>query len=182
MSQEEKQVDKNDIVLIAFFADEEVAKSAIEGLKIWDKSNENIKLGAIGTMSKDGDKVKTHVGRKTGKGMAIGATVGVIGAVLTGGVSLIVAAVGTSAVGGALGAFFKKSPGLTKEEIAAIGQELDAGRVAVVVNLDDYEVPLVTEYMVGSGGTVRTYNVPSAALAEAASVPEVMDAVSEGTA
>lgn len=182
MAQEEKLVDKNDIVLIAFFADEEAAKSAVDGLKIWDKSYDHIKLGAIGTMRKDGDKIKTHVGRKTGKGMAIGATVGVIGAVLTGGVSLIATAVGTGALGGVLGAFFKKSPNLTQEEIAAIGQELDAGHVAVVVNCDDYEVPLVTEYMVGSGGTVRTYNVPSEALAEAAGAPEVMDAVNEGAA
>jgi len=85
-------------------------------------------------------------------------------------------------LGGVLGAFFKKSTHLTQKEIVAIGQELDAGRVAVVVNCDDYEVPLVTEYMVGSGGTVRTYNVPSAALTEAANAPEVMDAVNEGSA
>ena len=157
MSQEEKLVDKNDVVLIAFFADEAAAENAIDGLKLWDKTYDHIKLGAIGTISKDGDKIKTHVGRKTGKGAAIGAAVGVIGAVLTGGASLIVAAVGTSALGGALGAFFKKSTNLTKEEIDSIGQELDAGRVAVLVNLDDYEVPLVTEFMQGSQATVRTY-------------------------
>jgi len=153
-----------------------------DGIKVWDRSYDHIKLGAVGTMSKKGDKVQTHVGRKTGKGMAIGATVGVIGAVLTGGMSLLATAVGTGALGGVLGAFFKKSTHLTQKEIVAIGQELDAGRVAVVVNCDDYEVPLVTEYMVGSGGTVRTYNVPSAALTEAANAPEVMDAVNEGSA
>jgi hypothetical protein len=36
--------------------------------------------------------------------------------------------------------------------------------------------------MVGSKGTVRTYAVPQEALAEAASAPEVMDAVGEEAA
>ena len=100
MSQEEKQKNENDIVLVAFFANEEAAQSAIDGIKLWDKQYEGIKLGEIGTISKDGDKIKTHVGRKTGKGVAIGAAVGVIGAVLTGGLSLIATTVGAgSAVG-----------------------------------------------------------------------------------
>jgi predicted polyphosphate/ATP-dependent NAD kinase len=99
--------------------------------------------------------------------------------VLTGGASLIVTAVGAGALGGALGSFFKKSTHLTQEEIAQIGQELDGGRVAVVVTCDDFEIPLVTECMVSSKGTVRTYSVPQEALAEAAAAPEVMDAVGE---
>ena len=176
MSQEVKQKNENDNVVIAFFADRAAAKSAIEGLKIWDKVNEQFKLGTIGTISKEGDKIKTEVGRKTGKGAAIGATVGVIGAVLTGGVSLVATTVG----GGVLGHFFKKSMQLTQEEIAEIGKELDGGRVAVVVACDDFEIPMVTEYLVGSKGTVRTYSVPQEALAEAANAPEVMDAVAEG--
>ena len=85
-------------------------------------------------------------------------------------------------MGGALGHFFKKSPGLTEEEIAEIGQELDAGRVAVVVQCDDFEIPLVTEYMEGSKGTVRTYKVTDEALIQATSTPEVMDVVAEGAA
>lgn len=172
---------KNDNVVLAFFADEATAKDAIDGLKLWDRANDHIKLGAIGTISKEGDKVKTSVGRKVGKGMAIGAAVGVIGAaVATGGASLIAGAIGAGALGGVLGAFFKRSMNLTQDEIAAIGKELDAGRVAVVVTCDDYEIPLVSEYMTGSGGAVRTYKVPAEALAEAAKAPEVMDAVSEG--
>jgi hypothetical protein len=182
MSQVEKPKNENNNVVIAFFADRAAAESAIEGLKSWDRINDHFELGAIGTISKEGDKIKTKVGRKTGKGAAIGAVVGVIGAVLTGGASLIVSAVGAGALGGALGSFFKGSAGLTKEEIAEIGQELDAGRVAVVVTCDDFEIPMVTEYMVGSQGTVRTYAVPQEVLAEAASAPEVMDAVVEGAA
>lgn len=177
--QAEKPVDNNDNVVITFFADEAAAQQAIDELKVWDKANEHMKLGAIGMIRKEGDKIKTSVGRKTGKGVAIGAAVGVIGAVLTGGASLIAGAVGAGALGGALGAFFKKSMNLTKEEIDQIGQELDAGRIAVVVACDDYEVPMVTEYMVASGGTVRTYSVPEQALAEAAQSPDVMAPVAE---
>ena len=179
MTQPDKPVDKNDHVVIAFFASEAAANTAIDGLKAWDKANDHMKLGAIGTISKEGDKVKTSVKRKTGKGVAIGAAVGVIGAVLTGGASLIAGAVGAGALGGVLGAFFKKSMGLTKEEIAKIGQELDAGRVAVVVPCDDFEVPMLTEYMSGPDVTVHAFAVSSEALTEVAQSPEVMDAVAE---
>jgi hypothetical protein len=178
MSQEDKLKNENDNVVLAFFADKAAAEDAIKGLKIWDKVNEQFELGTIGTIYKDGDKIKTEVGRKTGKGAAVGAAVGVIGAVLTGGVSLIATTVG----GGALGHFFKKSMQLTSQEIAEIGKELDGGRVAVVVACDDFEIPMVTEYMEGSKGTVRTYKVSQEALAEVASAPEVMDAVTEGAA
>lgn len=179
MSQSDKPVDKNDHVVIAFFGDEQAAQTAIDGIKMWDKANDYMKLGAIGLLRKEGDKVKTSVGRKTGRGVAIGATVGIIGAVLTGGASLIAGAVGAGALGGAVGAFLKNSMGLTKEEIAQIGQELDAGRVAVVVPCDEYEVPLVTEFMSGPGITVRAYDVSSDALIEVAKNREVMDAVAE---
>jgi hypothetical protein len=47
------------------------------------------------------------------------------------------------------------------------------------VTCDDCEIPLVTEFMVSSKGTVRTYSVPQEAVAEAAGAPEVMDAVGE---
>lgn len=178
MSPEEKLKNENDNVVIACFADRATADEAVDGLKTWDKINENFDLGAIGFITKEDDKIKTHVGRKTGKGAAIGAAVGIIGAVLTGGVSLIATTVG----GGVLGHFFKKSLNLTPEEIVQIGQELEGGRVAVVVLCDDFEIPLVTEYLQGSRGTVRTYKVSQEALAEAAAAPEVMEGVTEGAA
>lgn len=179
MSQKDNIENENNNVVIAFFADRAAAESAIEGLKTWDKINYDFDLGSIGMIYKDGDKIKTKVGRKTGKGAAVGAVVGVIGAVLTGGASLIVSALGASALGGVLGSFFKHSTQLTHEEVAQIGQELEGGRVAVLVQCDDFEIPLVTEYMEGSQGTVRTYKVPEHAVAEAAGAPEVMDTVAE---
>jgi hypothetical protein len=159
---------KNENVVIAFFADEAAAQSAMDGLKAWDRINDAMRLGEMGTISKTGDKIKTHVRRKTGKGAAIGAAVGVIGAVLTGGASVVA----TTVLGGALGAFFKRSLNLTKDEIAQIGAELDTGKVAVVVTCDDFEIPMVTEFMTAAHGTVRTYAVPEAALAETAAAME----------
>jgi hypothetical protein len=182
MSQEAKPKNENNNVIIAFFADRTAAESAMKGIKEWDRINDHFQLGTVGMISKDGDKIKTEVGRKTGAGAKVGAVVGVIGAVLTGGASLIITAVGAGALGGALGAFFKKSTQLTQEEIAQIGQELEGGRVAVIVTCDDFEIPLVTEFMRDWKGTVRTYAVPEEALAEAAAAPEVMDAVAEAAA
>lgn len=177
-----KDEDKNENVVIGFFENEEAANEAIEGLKQWDRVNDHFKLGAIGTITKEGDKVKTHVGRKSGKGLLVGATVGVISAVLTGGATLIGGAIVAGTVGGALGSFFKQSLHLTKQEIDQIGQELDAGRVAVVVTCDDHEIEPTTEYLTASHGTVRTYRVPQEALAEAAESAEVIDQVTEDPA
>ena len=164
--------DKNENVVLAFFDSQEAADESIDGLKKWDHINDHFKLGDIGTISKEGDKVKTHMGRKLGKGAAVGATVGVIGAVLTGGLSLIGGVVGGSVLGGALGSFFKKSMHLTKQEIEQIGSELDAGKVAVIVNCDAHEIEPTTDYLSASGGTVRTYKVPEEALNEAAEALE----------
>ena len=43
--------DKNENVVIAIFDDEESANESIEGLKQWDRVNDEIKLGAIGTIT-----------------------------------------------------------------------------------------------------------------------------------
>lgn len=159
-----KDEDKNENIVIGFFADKDVADSAIDGLKQWDKVNDHIKFGAIGTITKDGDKIKTHVGRKTGKGLLIGATVGVIATVLTGGAAIL----GATALGGVLGTFFHGSTGLTKEEIDEIGVHLDAGKVAVLVPCDDWEIESAEDFLKASHGTVQTYKVSTEALEAAA--------------
>src|SRR6478672_1990126 len=121
---------KNDHVVIALFESEDAADQAKKGLQDWDKANDDIKLGAIGTITKKGDKVKTHVGRKTGGGAKVGAALGVTAAVLSGGLTLIPGAVAGAVGGGALGTFFKKSTNLTKEEIQALKKKLNEDKVA----------------------------------------------------
>src|SRR4051812_40645950 len=99
--------DKNDHVVIAIYSSEDAAKQASKALQSWDKANDEIKLGAIGTISKKGEKVHTSVGRKTGSGAKVGAVLGVTAAVLSGGLTLVPSAVGGAVGGGVVGTFFK---------------------------------------------------------------------------
>jgi len=174
---------ENEHAVIAIYASEDAANSAIDALKSWDKANDDVKLGAIGTISKHGDKIKTHVGRKTGKGAKVGATVGVIAGVLSGGITLVGGAVAGAALGGVLGSFFKKSVGLTKEDIAQMGADLDAGRVAVVVACDENEVGPTSDQLREKGGTVRSYSMPAGTMQEtAAAIDEAGAAAPEAPA
>jgi len=167
---------KNDHVVIALFDSEDFANYGIDLLKKWDNATDEIKLGSIGTITKKGDKVKTHVSHQTGRGATIGAVLGIIAAVLTGGASWIVAGLGVGVLGGITGSFFKKSLHLTKEEIEKMGKELDEGKVAVVVTCDAFEVEETSKHLEMYGGVLNTYAVPSEALTE------VSDAISTSTA
>lgn len=159
---------KNEHVVIAIFDNEGAATQAIDAMKRWDAASDDMKLGAVGTITKEGDQVKTHVGHKTGKGAVVGVVLGIIAAVLSGGIGLLGGIVGGGVLGGVVGRFLKQSVNLTQEEIEQIGNELDAGRVAVVVACDEYEIEWVTTELTEGGGTVRTYAVPADALDEAA--------------
>ncbi len=165
---------KNEHAVVAIFDNSAAADAAIGTLQNWDKANDEIKLGAIGVISKEGDKVKTHTGRKGGSGAKAGAIVGVIAGVLSGGVTLIGGALVGALGGGVLGSFFKKSIALSKEEIAQIGAELDAGRVAVVVACDDNEVEATSAQLAQAGGKVTNYAMPAGTLEATA---EAIDAV-----
>lgn len=172
---------KNDQVVIAFFPNAEEADRAVEALKKWDDANDDVKLGAVGTIWKEGDQVKTHLGRKTGKGLAVGAVLGVVAAVL-GPVGLIGGAVAGGALGGVVGSFLKKSANLDKEEIAQIGSELDRGQVAVVVACDDFEVAPTSDHLAIAGGAVRQYSVPADAIEEASRSLDSEDLAAGATA
>jgi hypothetical protein len=155
---------KNNNVVVAFFKDEARAQSAIDTLKTWDDADDEVKLGAIGTIYKEGDKVKTHVPHKVGKGAVVGATVGIIAGALTGGIGLLGGVLAGGAMGGVTGAFLKQDVNLNEEEIDRIGEQLDAGSYAVVVACDDYEVDPVREQMKDSGGDVWEYAVTKEAM------------------
>src|SRR5262245_48412750 len=99
----------NEHVVITLFANQIMAEEAIASLKSWDHSSSEIKLGAIGSVTKDGDKIRTHVGRKIGKGGGVGAILGVIAAILSGGITLLGGIAGGAAVGGVIGTFMKQS-------------------------------------------------------------------------
>ncbi len=161
---------KNDHVVIAFYASAEAAETAAQSLQDWDKASADVKLGAVGTMAATPDgKIKTHVGRKAGKGAKTGAILGVVAGVLSGGVTLIGGLIGGAVAGGALGSFFKKSTNLTEAEIEKIGEELRSGKHAVVVTCDDFEVQATKDYLEMAGGTIWTYEVSAEAMEAAAS-------------
>ena len=165
--------EKNDHVVIALVKDEDAAKAAEKSLKSWDKDDKDLKLGNIGWIYKKGDKVKTHMGHKAGKGAETGAVVGIIAGVLSGGLTVVAGAVGAGVLGGAAGAFFKKSTNLTKDEIQSIGKSLDGGQVAMVVTCKESDVQAVNDELAKVGATVTSYAVKGGALTDAA---KAMDA------
>lgn len=171
-----KSKDKNDQVIVAIFNSFTDADKAITLLKEWDQANDEVKLGAVGTMTRENGKVKTQVGKNTGKGAVVGTVVGVIAAVLMAPVALIGGAVVGATGGSVVGAFMKKSTHLSKDEIEQIGKELDAGRVAVVVTCDDFEVAPTRDQLIKSGGKVRNYEIPQEAISDAAEAVTGADA------
>jgi putative tricarboxylic transport membrane protein len=58
---------------MAFYSSKEAAETAAGALKDWDHANKEVKLGAIGLVYKEEGEIKTHVPRKTGRGIAVGA-------------------------------------------------------------------------------------------------------------
>ena len=166
---------QNEHVVVAIFPNQTAADHAIADLKAWDFDEFAVKLGAMGTIVKHGDQIKTHVGHKTGRGAGVGAVVGLIAGVLSGGLTLLGGLLAGTAVGGGAGAFMKQSLHLTKAEIDALGTELDAGKVAVVVTCDAAEIEPTKAQLEAYGGTTRTYAVPQAALAEATQAMAVAD-------
>ena len=162
---QEMQTDKNEQLVIAYFPSQADAENAVEAIKDWDAANPAVKLGGVGIMAKENGKVKTsHVGRKTGKGAAVGAAVGILGGLLTGGIGLIVAAVGGSALGGAAGALFKQSLAIGEDDLKAIDAELESGKVAVVVACDAYEVDGVVADLRQHGAMTVNFSMAAGAL------------------
>jgi len=161
-----KQPDKNEHVVIAFFPDQPAADKAADALQRWDDADDEIKLGAFGLLAMMDGKIMARRGRKTGKGAGVGAIMGVIAGVLTDFVTLG-GLIGGGASTGPIGAFLKDSLHMTKAEIEKLAPELSAGKVALVVTCDDYEVEPTQAQLNSLGGNVRGYPVPSTALAAA---------------
>lgn len=155
----------NEHVVIAFFASKEMAEIAIDALKDWDQRNKEVKLGAIGMVFKEDGEIKTSVPRKTGRGIAVGALLGVFAAAL-GPVGWIGAALGGGALGGAIGTLFKKSVDLDEAALQDINAQLDAGKAGVVVAVDEFEMLVTADQLRAAGGTVREFVVPVEALTE----------------
>lgn len=149
-------------LILAYFGDEAGADAAVASLKDWDKASKEIKLGAIGILAKDDKgKVKTH---KVGKrNTGVGAILGAIAAVLSGGLTLV----GGVAGGAIIGAMFHKGLGISKEEMAEIDAALNDDKAAVGVLVTADEESTVTAKLQELGGTIKSYEVSDEAIEEA---------------
>jgi uncharacterized membrane protein len=156
---------KNEHVVMAFFSSRDAAEIAAAALKDWDHANKEVKLGAIGIVYKDEGEIKTQVPRNAGKGAVVGVVLGALAAAL-GPVALLGAAVTGGTLGGVIGAFFKKSFDLDEASVQEIGARLDAGKVGVVVAVDDFEMAPTAAQLANAGGSVYQFTVPAEALTQ----------------
>ncbi len=188
---------KNDVVVLAYYHNEDAAEFAAQELKKWDKANKDIKLGAIAIVTldpKSGNIEANEVGqRKTKKGALWGTSLGAVAGLMTGGLALIPAMLLGATGGGAVGAMFHKKIGMTDEDREHLAAQLRSGSVAVVVTADDFEVESTQAELARTGGTVSSYVIPEETQAEiseaieaqeeaGAAVDEAVGAVPEDTA
>jgi hypothetical protein len=146
-------------LVLGFFASEAAADEAVSKIKQLDKASKEVKLGAIGVLVKDDKgKIKTQkLGqKKTGTFAVLGALAGV----LSGGVTVL----GGAVVGGILGAFFHKGLGLSKDDLARIGKELDGGKAAIGILAQSDEAAGVSAKLAELGGKPETHEVSEEAL------------------
>jgi uncharacterized membrane protein len=171
----ERTVGKKQLVL-AFYASEDAADEVVKQIKEWDKASKDIKLGSIGVLVKDEKgKVKTH--KLGARHTTTGAAAGVLAAVLSGGVSLV----GGVVLGSLVGAFIHKGLGMSKEDLARIGGELDGGKAAVAVLAEPDEADAVSAKLTELGGTVETHEVSDEAIEQAAEATQSAPETTEGT-
>ena len=154
-------------LVMAFFESEAAADIAAGEIKGWDKASKEVKLGAIGVLVKDEDgKVKSHLlGKRKG---GLGALLGALAVVLTGGLALV----GGALVGGVLGSFFHKGLGMSKDDVNRIGGELDTGQAAVCILAEPDEAAGVSDKLAELGGTPETHEVSEEAVAQAEEAAE----------
>jgi uncharacterized membrane protein len=149
-------------LVLAFFANEDAADGAVKEIKAWDKASKDVKLGSIGVLVKD-DKGKVKTQKLGARHTTTGAAAGVLAAVLSGGVSLV----GGVVLGSLIGAFIHKGLGMSKEDLARIGGELDGGKAAVAVLAAADESAAVSAKLAELGGAVETHEVSEEALEQA---------------
>ena len=169
-------------VVVAIFKDEAAADGAVEGLKAWDKADDDIKLNAIGVLVLDDKgKIKTHkLGRRS---VGKGAGIGLVLAVLTP-PTLLVGVLG----GGLLGGLHHKGLGVTAADRDRIAADLADGKAAVGVLAAEVLASEISAKLTELGGTAEVLTVseeavaevdevaPAVEAAEAAAPPEAADA------
>ncbi len=176
---------KNRNLIVAYYESADAADEAAQKLKLWDKAVDEIKLGGMGIITLQGDKLKTHkVGARasgTGAkwGTILGATGGLAVGVLTGGIGLIPGAIAGMGLGAGTGALFHKRVGLSDADQAKLTKHLHDGGAALAVMADDDEVDPTKAEIALLGGAVEHYTVPDEVMRE---VAETHEAIAEAQA
>jgi len=147
------------------------AEQAANDLMDWEQTNPDINLGGIGVLTKNNKgeiKTKSFGAPNTGKGAKVGVGIGVLAAVLSGGIALIPAAIGGAIVGAAAGTFSHQALGLTEAEKKQLSADLDNGCAAVLVMAGDSEVKAISDYLALEGGRIVSHPIDPASLESAA--------------
>jgi uncharacterized membrane protein len=142
----------------AYFDSATQAEQAAQDLMRWDQADDDVKLGAIGVLTKSAEgklETKNLSSRNTGKGAKVGLGLGALAAVFSGGLTLIPAALAGAAGGGLVGSLSKKGLGLSDDDLQELSAQLEGGRAALLVLCDEPEVEATAAQLAASGGTVR---------------------------
>jgi uncharacterized membrane protein len=160
-------------LVLAFFENEDAADGAAHALGEWAKEDRRLQLEAVGVLVKDEQgEIKTHkLGpRESKKGLGIGAVLGVVGALATGGLTLLEGVALGGAGGGIVGSLFHKGLGMSSQDLTRIGSRLDDGHAAVGALVPSRQAEAVSEELAALGGDSETHRVTPSELTEAAGV------------
>lgn len=150
-------------VVLSIFADEPAADTAVAALKAWDKTDDRVKLGAVGVLVLDDNgNVKTH--KMGSRSILKGGGIGLVLALLIPPAGVAAGVVG----GGLVGALHRKGLGLNEKDKDRISAKLFDGKAAVGVLAKPNQAELIAAKLVELGGEPEVHAVPDAALKQAA--------------
>ncbi|MFN2141181.1 MAG: DUF4332 domain-containing protein [Candidatus Promineifilaceae bacterium] len=184
---------KNDRLVVGYYANKAAAEAAAEDIKDWDRWDDDIKLGAMAILTIDPGSGKLHADeigeRSTKRGALWGTAIGAGLGLLTAGIALIPGIIIGAAAGAGVGALNHKSVGMSDADRDELVENLKLGGAALAVMCDDFEVEPVEARMVTEGGKVDSYTVPDetadvitkAAEAQVAASEAIDSAVDEAT-
>ena len=150
--------DTRERAVLAYFDSAAQADLAAQELLRWDQADDLVRLDTLGVLTKTAAgtlETKNLSARNTGKGALVGLGLGALAAVVSGGLTLLPAAVGGAAGGGLAGARSKRGLGLSDDDLQQLRAALEGGRAAVLVLCDPHEVAVATALLTAAGGTVR---------------------------
>jgi predicted flap endonuclease-1-like 5' DNA nuclease len=155
---------KNDKLVLAYYANIPTATGAAQELMAWDEADDDVKLGAIAIVSYDprsDELVTTEIGqRNTRKGALWGTAIGATLGLLTGGIALIPGLLIGATAGAAIGATDRDDVVMTDGQMAELLERTRHGAGAVAVMADDFEVGPVKAFLARLGGDVDDFTLP----------------------